>query len=223
MEVCRRQRRDETLQAYITIASGKSFHHEQGCYRASADPSIGHCLQWQHPKEQHTVLIFGALGALHHSLGEPLETELPWKPQGQTRWEPAQRESRREPWSASHTPSAAGTELCGGHHSRMSENHQLLHPLMCWNARGRVMFHCGPQLPKARIWDDMMHARDTTSEKEERQSLASVLVVCRKSSSTTYHRRGKERGHTRCCSPCLFSVRDWSPDFWDHHRETSSF
>lgn len=77
MEVCRRQRRDETLQAYITIASGKSFHHEQGCYRASADPSIGHCLQWQHPKEQHTVLIFGALGALHRSLGEPLETELP--------------------------------------------------------------------------------------------------------------------------------------------------
>lgn len=25
---------------------------EQGCYRASADPTIGHCLQWKHPKEQ---------------------------------------------------------------------------------------------------------------------------------------------------------------------------
>lgn len=120
MEVCRGPGRDETLQTHITIASGKSLHHKSLCYRADADPTIGHCLQWKHPKEQQLAGESHSPDLCSPGCSAPPQQsvwESPWrqscsenltaKPAGNHHTVGA------ESWSGSHISSAAGTELCG--------------------------------------------------------------------------------------------------------------
>lgn len=137
MEVCRSRGRDETLQAHIITASGKSFHHQllwAGLMLTQqlATAFSGSTLRNSTWLENHTILIFAPLGALHHGLGESLERKLLWKPQGQSQvgaipmWE-----QERESWSGSHTSSAAGAELCGSH----EDFRRTIDWYICWCAK----------------------------------------------------------------------------------------